>query len=247
MAAIISVSAHAQTMPERKNDGVNKERTEKRGDVYKDLNLTTDQQQKMKALREEGRTQMEVIRNDNGLTQEEKKAKYQTMREGQEEKMNAILSVEQRTKMQEMRNSQKGRDYRKTGTDKKGIKQNASNKKSDGLKKSNDPDKDPNGMSKKANDRRGNNLMKDLNLTDDQKKQMKSMNEETRSKMQALRSNTTLTEEQKKGQMQDLMKEIQIKRNSILTAEQKTKWEANEKQMRTQRVKKAGTSQNKII
>ncbi|ODT35531.1 MAG: hypothetical protein ABS67_01515 [Niabella sp. SCN 42-15] len=119
VAGVISLSAGAQTMPERKNDGVNKERTEKRGDVYKDLNLTKDQQQKLKALREGSRSQMEAIRNDNSLTQEQKKARFDAYREDQKTKMNAILTPEQRAKMDakmlEMKNNRGQRDWKKSG------------------------------------------------------------------------------------------------------------------------------------
>lgn len=248
VAGVISLSAGAQTMPERKNDGVNNERTEKRGDVYKDLNLTKDQQQKLKALREGSRSQMEAIRNDNSLTQEQKKARFDAYREDQKTKMNAILTPEQRAKMDakmlEMKNNRGQRDWKKSGEN-RGVRKGGEQGKKEGWKKDNSTDKDRNGLNRAGN-RRGADWMNDLNLTTDQKNQMKTLNEESRGKMQTIRDNSSLTQDQKKGRMQELMKETQTKRKSILTAEQWSKWQMKEQQMRTQRPQRAGNSQSKI-
>lgn len=220
VTGIMTFSAEAQVMPERKNDGV---RTERRGDVYKDLNLTADQQQKLNVLNKDGRSQMEAIRNDNSLTQEQRKAKFDALRQSQKAKRDAILTADQRAKMdakaQEMRKNRRGGDWKADG-------------KKDGVKKGNMQGKDRNGLSKRGDHRRGGNPGADLNLSEQQKNQMKSLSEDGRSKMQAIRDNASLTDEQKKAQMMELRKTQNEKRMAILTPEQKKKWDENRKEMR---------------
>lgn len=246
VAGFIGLSAQAQTIPERKNDGINKERTVKRGDIYQDLNLTKEQQQKLKALREDGRAQMEAIKNDDSLTQEQKKAKFETFRQDQKVKMNAILTPDQRAKMdvkmQKMKKNRKGHGDWKPDGEKRGMRKGIDDGNKEVGKRGNRPEKDNNGLTRGGNGGRGANWMKDLNLTADQKNQMKNLNEETRSKMQTIRGNSSLTQDQKKAQMQNLMKETQTKRKSILTEEQWDKWQLKEQQMRSQRPKRAGLS-----
>lgn len=60
-------SVQAQNIPQRSNND------NKKWD--NSLNLTDAQKQQMKDLQEDGQKQMEAIRNDNTLTQEQKKKK----------------------------------------------------------------------------------------------------------------------------------------------------------------------------
>lgn len=251
-AGLISLAAQAQVMPERKNDGMQTERTtEKRGDVYKDLNLTKEQQQKLKAFREDGRSQMEAIRNDNSLTPEQKRAKHTELRESQKTKMNSILTPEQRTKMdakmKEMKGSQNGKGDWKDNGEKRGMRKGGENGKKEGFQKADGTGKDANGLSRRKDNRsRGGNMANELNLDEKQKTQMKELNQETRIKMQAIRDNASLSTEQKKERAQEIMKETQVKRRSILTPEQQAKWEMNEKQSRANKPQRRGNFQNKI-
>ncbi|MFV0606202.1 MAG: hypothetical protein ACK5NK_10205 [Niabella sp.] len=66
-----------------------------------DLNLSADQENKMKALNEEGRTKAEAIRNDASLSDDDKRAKMMEMRKAQNEKRLAILTPEQKKKWEQ--------------------------------------------------------------------------------------------------------------------------------------------------
>lgn len=248
LAGVISLSAGAQTMPERKNDGVNKERTEKRGDVYKDLNLTKDQQQKIKALNQDSHAQAEAIRNDNTISQEQKREKFNTLKESQKVKRDAILTDEQRTKIEakkkDMHNNRK--DGRDAPSDQNKMKNDADHKKHGNWEINNGTNRDQSSFNNMNRQRRGNDQMKDLNLTKDQKIKMKALNEETHTKMQSIRGNASLTSEQKKARVQELMKDVQAQRRAILTPEQLSKWEMSDKQIRADRPRKRGNTQNKI-
>lgn len=239
LAGFVSLGVQAQVMPERKNDGVNKEyRTAKRGDVYKDLNLSADQQAKLKALNEESRAQMTAIRNNNSLTQDQKKAKFEEFRQGQKAKRDAIFTTEQKAKMnakmEQMKKERKGNGNWKDGGNKKGMRKGAGTGTKEGWKRGNGTAKDANGLSRRGGSQRGN-LMQELNLTADQKTKMENLNSEMRTKMQVIRDNSSLNQEQKRSAMQDLVKETQLKRKGILTVDQQAKWEAREKQTRDAR------------
>lgn len=68
--------------------------------IAKDLNLSADQQQKMKALRADFRSKAEAVRNDKSLSQEQKKAKFRELRQQQQEQMKSVLTKEQQEKVQ---------------------------------------------------------------------------------------------------------------------------------------------------
>lgn len=222
-----ALALQAQVMPERENEGVTKEtRTAKRGDVYQDLKLSKEQQEKLKLLNQENKDQMQAIRNDDDLTQEQKKIKYKELADGQREKRKSILTPEQNAKMEakmkEMRNDRRGgmakEDKGDRGKAKSGKQGN----------------KDLNGLSKRGENNRGD-WTKDLNLTADQKIKMKDLNEEMRSRMQSIRDNSSLNQKQKRDALENLQKEVSLKRKGILTAEQELKWEERERQMRAVR------------
>ncbi|MFV0606203.1 MAG: hypothetical protein ACK5NK_10210 [Niabella sp.] len=237
IAGCISFSVQAQTMPERENTGVQNQRTtQKRAEMYKDLNLTEQQKQKLTALNKDGREAMQAIKNDSKLTQEQKRTQSNELIASQKIKRDAILTADQRTKLdeklQQMQASNKGKRNGKNDSD--------NMKKDDRKKKNGDADKslgsgrDKNGLSKADNRRRGNgNWINSLNLNEEQKKQMKILNEETRSEIQIVRDNISLTNDQKKTRIEEIMKATKTKRKSILTPEQEAAWEMKQQQMRS--------------
>lgn len=76
----------------------------KRGaNFQKELNLTQDQQDKMAKIRTDFRSQFETLRNDNSLTQEQKRAKMHNLMKQQQEQMKTVLTKEQLEKMQSLR------------------------------------------------------------------------------------------------------------------------------------------------
>jgi Spy/CpxP family protein refolding chaperone len=81
----------------------------KKGQMMNDLNLTADQKAKMKEIQQSGKEQRDAIRNDASLTQEQKMAKMKDLRKSQSEKVNSILTPDQRAKrkasMEKMRSN----------------------------------------------------------------------------------------------------------------------------------------------
>ena len=69
-------------------------------DLQKELNLTPDQQQKVSQIRSNYRTKFETLRNDNTLTQDQKREKLQELRKQQQDEMKQVLTPEQIEKME---------------------------------------------------------------------------------------------------------------------------------------------------
>lgn len=121
-AALFSIfsmsAAYAQDAPpadkkhktEHKGEHKNKMKAHDK-DMYKDLNLTADQENELKALNEDNRMQMDAIKNDAALTDEQRKAKMMELKKAKKEKMQAILTPEQKAKWEEKRkNGDKKKD-----------------------------------------------------------------------------------------------------------------------------------------
>ena len=70
------------------------------GKMMKDLNLTDAQKTQMKENRENMKQQRDAINNDASLTPDQKKAKMQELGKTQRDKMNSILTADQKAKMQ---------------------------------------------------------------------------------------------------------------------------------------------------
>ena len=68
------------------------------------LNLTSDQQQKIKPILENEQTQMQALHQDSSMSQQDRRAKMQQMHESTREQINAILTSEQQQKWQSMQN-----------------------------------------------------------------------------------------------------------------------------------------------
>jgi len=73
------------------------------------LNLTDDQKQKIRSLHENARSQMEAIRNDSSLTEEQKQATIRDLHRSTREQMMQILTPEQQKLMQERHKGRHGR------------------------------------------------------------------------------------------------------------------------------------------
>ncbi len=70
--------------------------------VKKDLNLTADQEARMKQVRESYRAKFEALK-DQKLTQDERRAKAKELMQAQQEEMKSILTKEQQEKMQSLK------------------------------------------------------------------------------------------------------------------------------------------------
>ena len=80
-----------------------KEGKERRADVAKELNLSSDQQAKMKTARTEHKAKMQALRTDKNLSAEQKRAKRKELAQQHKAQVKSILSKEQQEKMQSLR------------------------------------------------------------------------------------------------------------------------------------------------
>jgi len=78
-------------------------RGEKGGEMAAELDLSTEQQAKMKTIREAYRTKMDAVRKDAALPAEDKKAKMKELMKAQQAEVKEVLTPEQKSKMKGMR------------------------------------------------------------------------------------------------------------------------------------------------
>jgi Spy/CpxP family protein refolding chaperone len=67
------------------------------------LNLTADQQAKLKPILEDQAQQMKTVRDDTSLSQEQKKAKMKAIHESFHGQINGVLTPEQQAKLKQMK------------------------------------------------------------------------------------------------------------------------------------------------
>jgi Spy/CpxP family protein refolding chaperone len=77
--------------------------------MKQELNLTDDQTAQVKAILEDGRTKMEALRSNSSLSQEDRRSQMMSIHEAQQEKIEALLTPDQKTKYQEMQAQMRGR------------------------------------------------------------------------------------------------------------------------------------------
>ena len=70
-----------------------------RVDMYKDLNLTKDQQEKVKALQDKQREESQAVRNNSALTQEQQREQMMAIRKKYSEQIEVLLTQEQKEKL----------------------------------------------------------------------------------------------------------------------------------------------------
>jgi periplasmic protein CpxP/Spy len=71
--------------------------------MAKKLNLTQDQQTQLKPIFQSQHQQVKTIKNDTSLTKEQKKEKFQALRQDTMAKVNNILTPQQQQEWQQMR------------------------------------------------------------------------------------------------------------------------------------------------
>ena len=67
------------------------------------LDLTEDQQAKLKPILEDESTQMKTLHDDTSLAPEDKRAKMKELHESSTEKINAVLTPDQQSKWKQMK------------------------------------------------------------------------------------------------------------------------------------------------
>jgi Spy/CpxP family protein refolding chaperone len=74
--------------------------------LTKMLNLTPDQQQKIKPMLEQEQTQMQSLHQDTSMTQADRMTKMQQIREGTNDQIKSVLTADQQTKFTQMQDRQ---------------------------------------------------------------------------------------------------------------------------------------------
>ncbi len=101
--SFFALNANAQvTRNVNASQKVQRDSTHKRkdGQMMKDLNLTAAQKTQWKENQQNLKQQRDALKNDASLTQEQKKEKMKELNQAQHEKMNSILTPDQKAKMQ---------------------------------------------------------------------------------------------------------------------------------------------------
>jgi periplasmic protein CpxP/Spy len=75
--------------------------------MTKQLNLTTDQQEKIKPLLESQNQQMQALHQDTSLSQEDRMSKMRQIRQSTNDQIKSVLNADQQQKFEEM-NSRHG-------------------------------------------------------------------------------------------------------------------------------------------
>jgi Spy/CpxP family protein refolding chaperone len=180
----------------------------------KEIGLTEAQKAEFKTQNEAFRTQAKAIRDNQALSQDQKKTQLETLRKQQHEKMQSILTAEQKEKLKASAKENKGKFAGKEGREKGKGKRDLKGAK--GMKNGPDVTK----------------LKEKLNLTDAQVSKIKANQTDFKSKADAIKSNAQLSEEQKKEQFKALAEQRKENIKSILTAEQLEKMKSAKKSKR---------------
>ena len=77
--------------------------------LTKQLNLSADQQTKLKPILEDQRKQMEAVHNDSSLSREDRFSKMQALRQSSDADIKGVLNEEQQKNFDKMREEQKSR------------------------------------------------------------------------------------------------------------------------------------------
>src|SRR5688500_4566985 len=202
---LIIGAAQAQSASTEKN----KTHKEHRKGGFDGLNLSADQQAKMKSLREDFKKQASELKGNTQLSEADKKTRRQELHKQHRAQVEAVLTPAQKAEL-----AKKKAEWKAAGKEgKKGAKRGG--------------DKFTKG--RKGGDIRGGGFEKELNLSADQQAKLIQIRTDFRSKAQALRSDKALSQEQKRTQMKELMKQQQGQFKSVLTKEQIEKMQSRKK------------------
>lgn len=85
--------------------------------LTKKLNLSAEQQAKLKPILEDQRKQMDQIRNDSSLSRQDRFSKMMDLRQSSDSQIKSVLNEDQQKNFDKMRDEQKGRmkQWRKGG------------------------------------------------------------------------------------------------------------------------------------
>jgi len=103
VVALFSGTAYAQEIPDRKRGREDMITREHRGEGLDQLNLSAEQKEKIKSLREGTRKQMEELKKDDNITVKDWRAKREAIRKDQREKIQSLLTSDQKAQLEKSR------------------------------------------------------------------------------------------------------------------------------------------------
>ena len=98
----VGAMAQAQTPADTSKGRMN------RRDLYQELNLTKDQQEKVKVIQDKQREEAQAVRNNTALTPEAQREQMGTIRKKYNEQIDLLLTPEQKEKLAKLRKEQQG-------------------------------------------------------------------------------------------------------------------------------------------
>jgi Spy/CpxP family protein refolding chaperone len=218
-AFIIALSfgaAQAQTTEgsTKKEQGLHR-KGDRQGMGMSKLNLTADQQARIKTINENYHKQVTALKGQTNITVADAKSRREALQKQHRADIQAVLTAEQKAQMETAKKEWKAKgqrgDFRKgdgarkdtTGFGKRGDRKEFKGKRE--------------GMAK---------MQQELNLSADQQAKMAKLREEFKTKSEGIRSNTALSQEQKKEQFKAAAQQHRDQVKTILTKEQVEKIEA---------------------
>lgn len=96
----VGAMAQAQTPADTSKGRMN------RRDLYQELNLTKDQQEKIKPIQDKQRTEADEVRNNSSLTREQQRDQMMEIRKKYSEQIDLLLTPEQKEKLAKLRKEQ---------------------------------------------------------------------------------------------------------------------------------------------
>lgn len=169
--------------------------------IMKQLNLTPDQQAKLKAIRANEHKDMQALKSNTSLTADQSKAQRKELHKKYHDQMQTVFTPAQKDQLKKLKTERK-HEVGKKGQWKKNGK----------------------GFAKKAE------LQKQLNLTPEQQNQLTKMRTDLRGQVQSIRNDQSLTQDQKKEKIHSLMKDQHEKFKSVLTKDQLDKLQSLKKE-----------------
>lgn len=107
LIASMAIAVQAQEIKERKTEGPQRHERghgkRQHHDAMKQLNLTEEQKVKFKSQNEELRKKMAELRKNDGITVKESREKMASIRKEHKEKIQGILTAEQKTQLEKLR------------------------------------------------------------------------------------------------------------------------------------------------
>lgn len=201
--AFVSGVAVAQDVKKEKQQGRHGKEM-----ALQQLNLTENQKQSLKTIREKQREELADLKKNDQMTVADRKAKRKELHEKYKQQYQGILTEAQKA---ELKNKKAQRGEKGRAGKGKAMQRG------------------------KSVAQQGAFLKKELNLSADQEIKIKSIHQDFRKQSSSVRSDNTLSQDDKKAKMKLLATDYMSKAKAVLDAEQLKKFEAMQDQRKNKR------------